>query len=230
MPIFQRLSFSVPTGAFVVLVGPSGAGKTTLLRLLAGLEQPEAGMIRMSGQMVVNTETGLFREPWQRNIGLCFQNYALWPHMTVAGNIDWPLKVARMPRAKRQQAVREMLSYLGLSELDKRYPGELSGGQQQRVAIGRMLIHKPSILLFDEPLSHLDADLRLDIRALIKRIHQESNATTVYVTHDLTEARALASHIVSLKAGKLELLKPDSESLNPSTYAEAAAYRPLPTN
>jgi iron(III) transport system ATP-binding protein len=178
------ISLSVPDGSFLVLLGPSGCGKTTLLRMLAGLEQPTSGQIVFRGQVVSDGEKGWSVEPAKRNSGLVFQSYALWPHMTVRGNIEWPLKVAGMPKEQRDARVNEVLNLLAISELVGRYPNEISGGQQQRVAIARTIAPRPGVLLFDEPLSNLDAKLRVEMRSELMRLHRKIGATAVYVTHD----------------------------------------------
>jgi iron(III) transport system ATP-binding protein len=198
------VGIAVPRGAFLVLVGPSGCGKSTLLRMLAGLETPTEGEIVFMGRTVSDSKRGLVVDAGARDAGLVFQSYALWPHMTVGGNIDWPLKVARWPRADRAARVDEVLGLLGISELKDRYPAEISGGQQQRAAIARTIGPRPSILLFDEPLSNLDAKLRIEMRSELMRIHRATGATSVYVTHDQVEAMTMASHVAVLNNGRVE--------------------------
>jgi iron(III) transport system ATP-binding protein len=200
----KGISLSVPDGAFLALLGPSGCGKTTLLRMLAGLEMPSAGQIIFDGQVVSDGERGWSVDPAKRNSGLVFQSYALWPHMTVAGNVDWPLKVAGMPAAERRARVDEVLRMLSIHTLATRFPNEISGGQQQRVAIARTIAPKPGILLFDEPLSNLDAKLRIEMRTELMRLHRATGATTVYVTHDQIEAMTMASHIAVMDQGRVE--------------------------
>ncbi|MEO1987249.1 MAG: ABC transporter ATP-binding protein [Martelella sp.] len=200
----KSLNLSVPEGSFLVLVGPSGCGKSTMLRMLAGLEKPTAGTIEFSGKTVSDGDRGWTIEPARRDTGLVFQSYALWPHMTVAGNVEWPLKVARMAADDRKARVSEVLSLLGIESLAHRYPNEISGGQQQRVAIARMIAPKPKILLFDEPLSNLDAKLRVEMRTELLRIHRATGATSIYVTHDQVEAMTMASHVAVLKDGEIE--------------------------
>jgi iron(III) transport system ATP-binding protein len=198
------ISFSVPQGAFLVLVGPSGCGKSTMLRMLAGLEQSSGGSIAFGDKVVSDGTKGWTIDPAQRDTGLVFQSYALWPHMTVAGNVDWPLKVAGLSKPDRQARVSEVLGMLGIEQLATRYPNEISGGQQQRVAIARMIAPRPSILLFDEPLSNLDAKLRVEMRTELLRVHRATGATSVYVTHDQVEAMTMASHVAVLNHGRVE--------------------------
>ena len=200
----DNVDISVPQGAFLVLVGPSGCGKSTLLRMLAGLETPSDGEMAFMGRTVSDGTRGLVADAGARDAGLVFQSYALWPHMTVAGNIEWPLKVAKWSKADRASRVDEVLGLLGISALKERYPAEISGGQQQRVAIARTIGPKPSILLFDEPLSNLDAKLRIEMRSELMRIHRATGATSVYVTHDQVEAMTMASHVAVLNNGRVE--------------------------
>jgi iron(III) transport system ATP-binding protein len=202
------LSLSVPPGSFLVLVGPSGCGKSTLLRMLAGLDDPTAGEIAFMGKVVSSGTGGTVADPRQRNAGLVFQSYALWPHMTVAGNIDWPLKVAGWDKTARDARIAEVLALLGITALRDRYPAEISGGQQQRVAIARTIAPKPAILLFDEPLSNLDAKLRIEMRAELMRIHRATGATSVYVTHDQVEAMTMATHVAVMNQGRVEQFGP----------------------
>jgi iron(III) transport system ATP-binding protein len=198
------VSLAVPDGAFLVLVGPSGCGKSTMLRMLAGLEAPSAGTIRFGGEVVSDGSRGWTIEPHRRNAGLVFQSYALWPHMTVSGNVEWPLKVAGLSRAERRERVDDVLDLLGIRTLAKRYPNEISGGQQQRVAIARMIAPRPGILLFDEPLSNLDAKLRVEMRTELLKVHRATGATSVYVTHDQIEAMTMASHVAVMNKGRVE--------------------------
>jgi iron(III) transport system ATP-binding protein len=197
------VNFSVPEGAFLVLLGPSGCGKTTIMRMLAGLEAPTGGEIRFGGELIADSRNTL-KSPGQRNIGLVFQSYALWPHMTVEGNVAWPLSVAGWKPSERKARVEEVLTLTGIQNLAKRYPGEISGGQQQRVAIARTLAPRPKIILFDEPLSNLDAKLRTEMRAELLRIHRASGATSVYVTHDQVEAMTMATHLAVLNHGQVQ--------------------------
>ena len=172
------VSIAVPDGAFLVLLGPSGCGKTTLLRMLAGLEQPTSGTIAFDDQLVSDGDRSWSVDPANRNSGLVFQSYALWPHMSVRGNVEWPLKVKNMPKADRDKRVDETLELLDIHQLADRFPNEISGGQQQRVAIARTIAPKPSVMLFDEPLSNLDAKLRVEMRTELMRLHKATGATT----------------------------------------------------
>lgn len=207
------ISISVPSGSFLVLVGPSGCGKSTLLRMLAGLEEPTEGEIVFDGKVVSSGEGGTLRDSASRNAGLVFQSYALWPHMTVEANVEWPLKVAKWSKADRAARVDEVLGLLNIAELRDRYPAEISGGQQQRVAIARTIGPRPSILLLDEPLSNLDAKLRVEMRSELMRIHRATGATSVYVTHDQVEAMTMATHVAVLNKGRVEQFGPPAELL-----------------
>lgn len=200
----RNVSISAPDRAFLVLLGPSGCGKTTLLRMLAGLELPTRGQIKFNSEIVSDGDRSWNVDPAKRSSGLVFQSYALWPHMTVRGNVEWPLKVARMAKAQRLARVEEVLRLLNISELSGRYPNEISGGQQQRVAIARTIAPRPQVLLFDEPLSNLDAKLRIEMRTELMRLHRAIGATTVYVTHDQIEAMTMASHIAVMNEGRVE--------------------------
>jgi len=206
VPAVAGVSLTVPAGAFLTFLGPSGCGKTTVLRLLAGLELPDAGLIRLGGRTVFSHGEGVFVPAGDRGLGLVFQSYALWPHMTVFENIAFGLQVRRQDRAAIAEAVRQALAYMQLDGLEGRYPQELSGGQQQRVALARMLVARPRIFLMDEPLSNLDARLRMDMRGELKRIHRDAEATTVYVTHDQGEALTMATHVAVMRAGRIEQL------------------------
>ncbi|WP_336814701.1 ABC transporter ATP-binding protein [Bosea sp. MMO-172] len=224
----KDVNISVPRGAFLVLVGPSGCGKSTLLRMLAGLEEPSAGEIAFVGRTVSSGTGGVIADAGARDAGLVFQSYALWPHMTVAGNIAWPLKVARWSKADRNARVEEVLALLGISALRDRYPAEISGGQQQRVAIARTIAPKPSILLFDEPLSNLDAKLRIEMRSELMRIHRATGATSVYVTHDQVEAMTMASHVAVLNHGRVEQFGAPIDLLRRPTTTFVASFLGTP--
>lgn len=197
----DNLSMEIEEGSFLTLLGPSGCGKTTTLRSMAGLEEPTDGKIYINDKLVFSKKEEIVVEPVKRGIGLIFQSYALWPHMTVFDNIAFGLVMKKLPKDEIKKTVDEMLMNVHLDNLGERYPNELSGGQQQRVAIARMLITKPDIFLMDEPLSNLDAKLRMGMRSEVKRLHQESGATTVYVTHDQEEAMTMSSHICVMKDG-----------------------------
>ncbi|MDN5788561.1 ABC transporter ATP-binding protein [Pseudorhodobacter sp.] len=207
------VNISVPPGSFLVLVGPSGCGKSTLLRMLAGLEPPTEGQISFGGKVVTSGQSGVTITAAARDAGLVFQSYALWPHKTVEGNIDWPLKVANWSRQDRAARIDEVLKFLDIEALRHRYPAEISGGQQQRVAIARTIGPRPGILLLDEPLSNLDAKLRVDMRSELMRIHRATKATSVYVTHDQVEAMTMATHVAVLRNGRVEQFGPPDELL-----------------
>jgi len=193
----DRADLSVRDGELFTLLGPSGCGKTSLLRLLAGFYQPDEGEIRF-GERVVS---GL--PPYERNIGMVFQNYALWPHMTVAGNVAYGLKLRKLGGAEIATRLAEGLRKVNLTGYESRYPGQLSGGQQQRVALARALVLNPDILLLDEPLSNLDAKIRLQVRAEIRKLQQELGITTIYVTHDQEEALSLSDRVAVMKDGRV---------------------------
>jgi multiple sugar transport system ATP-binding protein len=199
------ISLSVEDGELFALLGPSGCGKTTLLRILAGLEAPSSGRIRIGGRDVTSVP------PAGRNVAMVFQDYALFPHMTVAENISYPLKVHRVDRASRRRRAEEVGASLGLASLMDRRPGQLSGGQQQRTALARAIAADAALFLFDEPLSNLDARLRMEARTLLKRLHREVRKTTVYVTHDQSEALALADRVAVMDHGRLRQVGPPAE-------------------
>src|ERR1700733_1496500 len=192
------VSVFIPDGAFVILVGPSGCGKSTLLRMIAGLEHITAGEIRI-GSRVVNGMA-----PKERDIAMVFQSYALYPHMTVEQNMAFSLMLKRTSKQETGAKVARAADILGLQDLLARYPRQLSGGQRQRVAMGRAIVRDPSVFLFDEPLSNLDAKLRVQMRAEIKSLHQRLGTTTVYVTHDQIEAMTMADQIVVMNGGRIE--------------------------
>ncbi len=226
----REISFAVPDGAFLVLVGPSGCGKTTLLRMLAGLDLPTSGQISFGGKVVSDGDRQWAADPIGRNSGLVFQSYALWPHMSVRGNIEWPLKVAGWNATERHARADEVLQLLGISELSERYPNEISGGQQQRVAIARTIAPKPSVLLFDEPLSNLDAKLRVEMRTELMRLHRATGATTVYVTHDQIEAMTMASHVAVMRDGEVEQFGTPNELLRAPQTAFVSTFIGTPAN
>ena len=182
------LNLEISDRGFVTLLGPSGCGKTTTLRMIAGLETPTSGRILIDGVPVYDSEKGINLPPNKRDIGFLFQNYALWPHMTVVENISFGLEMLKWDKKRIQQRVEEMMALLKIEQFGKRYPAELSGGQQQRVAIARTLAPSPRVLFMDEPLSNLDAKLRGEMRTELKRLHSDTNSTFVYVTHDQLEA------------------------------------------
>jgi ABC-type sugar transport system ATPase subunit len=195
--VLAPLDLVVENGELVVLLGPSGCGKTTVLRLVAGLEVPTSGEILIGGREVTHLP------PAQRNVAMVFQNYALYPHMTVAENLAFPLKLRGLPRQAWQQQVREVAEVLGIGHVLDAYPRELSGGQRQRVALGRAMVRKPEVFLFDEPLSNVDAKLRVQMRAEIAKLQRQLGTTTIYVTHDQVEAMTLGQRIAVMKDGRL---------------------------
>nr|WP_242342206.1 ABC transporter ATP-binding protein [Anaeromyxobacter sp. SG22] len=198
VPALRGVSLSVGDGKLVAVVGPSGCGKSTLLSLVAGLDAPDAGVIRIDGRVVNDLS------PRERDVAMVFQSYALYPHMTVRRNLAFPLDVAGVPRREIAARVEEVAALLGLAPLLDRRPAALSGGQRQRVALGRALVRRPKVFLLDEPLSNLDAALRLGVRAELKKLHERLGATFVYVTHDQAEAMTLADRIAVLRDGALE--------------------------
>ena len=195
--VLHAIDLSVKPGEFLCLLGPSGCGKTTLLRCIAGLERPDRGRIAIAGATVVDAAQDLFVPPERRRLGMVFQHYALWPHMTVAQNVAYGLELRKVDRETLKRKLAAILDTTHLGVLAERYPGELSGGQQQRVALARALIVEPETLLLDEPLSNLDANLREEMRFEVRRLHDEYRYTTVYVTHDQSEAMTTADVIAS---------------------------------
>ena len=192
------VNLTIGEGEFMVLVGPSGCGKTTLLRSIGGLEKISAGRILIADRDVPRSE------PAQRDLAMVFQNYALYPHMTVKKNLGYGLRVRKVPRAERERRVQEVARLLGLDELLDRRPGQLSGGQQQRVAMGRAIVREPQAFLMDEPLSNLDAKLRVGMRTSLQQLHQRLGTTTVYVTHDQVEAMTLGQRVAVMREGKVQ--------------------------
>src|SRR5712691_8696498 len=199
------VSIDIAKGEFLTLLGPSGSGKTTTLMMIAGFEEPTAGAIELEGEDLTR------RPPWERNIGVVFQNYALFPHMTVERNVAFPLRMRRFPRDRQAARVREILDLVGLDRFAGKHPRELSGGQQQRVALARGLVFNPDVLLLDEPLGALDKSLREQMQVELKRIHREVGITMVYVTHDQTEAMTMSDRIAVFSHGKLEQIAPPLE-------------------
>ncbi len=200
----DNVSLTVEPGAFLTLLGPSGCGKTTLLRCVAGLEDPDGGEIYIGDKLVFSYDKGISLDPGNRDLGLVFQSYALWPHMKVDKNITFALEIQKMEKEEMQERVRESLAEVQMAGYEDRYPREMSGGQQQRIALARMLAYRPNLFLMDEPLSNLDARLRMDMRAEIKRLHHVAGATTIYVTHDQIEALTMSTEIAVLKEGVLQ--------------------------
>ncbi len=216
--VLKRIDIAVDPGEFLILVGPSGCGKSTLLNIIAGLETPTEGELRIAGKDVLGVP------PKDRDIAMVFQSYALYPTMTVADNIGFALEMRGVPRSERDARVREVARLMQMEDLLDRRPSQLSGGQRQRVAMGRALARKPKLFLFDEPLSNLDAKLRVEMRAEIKRLHQESGVTSVYVTHDQVEAMTLGSRIAVMKGGVIQQLGTPDEIYNQPVNTYVAGF------
>lgn len=199
----DHINFTVQDGEFLTLLGPSGCGKSTTLFAIAGLDRPDSGLIRVGDSTFFDSDTGHFIVPEKRNCGMVFQSYALWPHMNVYENLAFSLRLRRVPKQTRDERIDEILGLVELEAYKDRYPHQLSGGQQQRVALGRALVYSPTILLLDEPLSNLDAKLRERARSWLKRIQRQVGITTIYVTHDQTEALALSDRIAVMREGRI---------------------------
>ena len=202
--VVDDINLVVKEGEFVTLLGPSGCGKTTTLRCIAGLEKPDAGRILIAADLVTDGARGFFVPPNKRRLGMVFQSYALWPHMTVSGNVAYALKLQGRSRADAAARVSSVLALVGLDHLAGRDVADLSGGQQQRVALARALAPQPRVLLLDEPLSNLDASLRAHMRGELRRIHREVGTTSVYVTHDQLEAVTMSDRVVVMNGGRIE--------------------------
>ena len=202
----NNVSLVIEPGTFMTLLGPSGCGKTTLLRCVAGLEDPDGGEIYIGDNLVFSYDQGITVPSGKRDLGLVFQNYALWPHMKVDKNITFALEIQKLRKEEMRKRVKESLAEVKMEGYEDRYPREMSGGQQQRIALARMLAYRPKVFLMDEPLSNLDARLRMDMRAEIKRLHHVSGATTIYVTHDQVEALTMSTNIAVMKEGVLQQL------------------------
>ena len=221
--VLKSIDVTVEPGEFLILVGPSGCGKSTLLNIIAGLEEPSGGELRIGGRNVVGVP------PAQRDIAMVFQSYALYPTMTVADNIGFALEMRNVPKPERQRRIDEVARMLQMEHLLDRKPSQLSGGQRQRVAMGRALAREPQLFLFDEPLSNLDAKLRVEMRAEIKRLHQASGITSVYVTHDQIEAMTLGSRIAVMKGGVLQQLGTPDDIYNRPANTYVATFIGSPT-
>jgi multiple sugar transport system ATP-binding protein len=200
------VSITIEPHEFLTLLGPSGCGKTTLLRCIAGLEDPDDGEIYIGDKLIYSHVKGISVPPGQRELGMVFQNYALWPHMTVYKNMTFALEIQKLSKEEMDRRVKESLEEVKMSGYEDRYPREMSGGQQQRIALARMLAYRPRVFLMDEPLSNLDARLRMDMRTELKRLHHISDATTLYVTHDQLEAMTMSSKIAVMKLGVIQQL------------------------
>lgn len=202
----NNVSLTIEPHTFLTLLGPSGCGKTTLLRCISGLEDPDDGEIFIGEKLIYSHAKGISIPPGQRELGMVFQNYALWPHMTVYKNLTFALEIQKLSKEDMAKRVKESLAEVQMSGYEDRYPREMSGGQQQRIALARMLAYRPKVFLMDEPLSNLDARLRMDMRTELKRLHHISDATTVYVTHDQVEAMTMSTKIAVMRLGVIQQL------------------------
>jgi ABC-type Fe3+/spermidine/putrescine transport system ATPase subunit len=222
--VLASLSLSVLPGEFVSLLGPSGCGKSTLLRAIAGLLQPSSGLIELLGEKVFDANAAIWLGPERRGLGMVFQDYALWPHMTVEQNVGFALQVQRAPVATRQERIKAALARVSLSDLAHRKPGELSGGQQQRVGLARAIATDPKILLFDEPLSNLDASLRESLGREIATLVKSLNAAAIYVTHDRHEALSLSDRIAVMHEGRIEQIATPQELYSHPASVNVASF------
>ena len=214
----EGVSIDIRDGEFLVLVGPSGCGKTTTLRTIAGLENPTEGRI------IINDEDVSGQEPRERDIAMVFQNYALYPHKTVRENLSFPLEVRKYPKDDIREKVVDTATMLGIDELLDRHPSDLSGGQQQRVALGRAIVRDPEVFLFDEPLSNLDAKLRIQMRTELNKLHERVGKTSVYVTHDQAEAMTLGDRVVVMNDGQIQQIAPPQEVYDNPTNRFVAGF------
>ncbi|MBT2515535.1 ABC transporter ATP-binding protein [Arthrobacter sp. ISL-30] len=224
LTVLHEVSFTIKDGEFFTLLGPSGCGKSTTLSCLAGLEQPTSGSIAVGDTVLVDDSSNKFVPPEERNLGMVFQSYALWPHMTLAENLAMPLNIRKVSKAEQKTLIHDALDKVGLAHLAHRYPHQLSGGQQQRVALARALVYSPKVLLLDEPLSNLDAKLREQARVWLKRLQSELGITTVYVTHDQEEALAMSDRIAVMSNGHMLQVAPPHEIYERPATAEVAAF------
>jgi sn-glycerol 3-phosphate transport system ATP-binding protein len=220
--VVHGVDLDIDAGEFVVIVGPSGCGKSTLLRMIAGLEEATQGDIVLNGEQVNDID------PADRGCAMVFQNYALYPHMTARENIGYPLRLSGVKRDERARRVDEAAAILGLSDLLDRRPAQLSGGQRQRVAMGRAIVREPALFLFDEPLSNLDATLRVQMRIEIRRLHNRLDATSIFVTHDQIEAMTLADRLVVMNAGRIEQIGTPAEVYRKPASAFVAGFLGAP--
>ncbi|EKQ58052.1 MULTISPECIES: ABC transporter ATP-binding protein [unclassified Clostridium] len=220
--VLKNVNLTIDNGDFMTFLGPSGCGKTTTLRVIAGLEKPEKGSIFFNGTEIDNGEKNYHLDPSKRDLSLVFQSYALWPHMTVYENIAFGLEMKKISKGEIKNLAIKALEKMQIANLSERYPAELSGGQQQRVAIARAMVTKPKILLMDEPLSNLDAKLRIEMRNELKKLHQESNTTIIYVTHDQHEALTLSTKVAVFFKGEIvQVEKPRNLYKKPATLEVA---------
>ncbi len=201
--VLRDINLVIEDGDFMTLLGPSGCGKTTTLRVISGLEKLQAGVMLMDGRTIIDAAEAFYEAPSKRGLNLVFQSYALWPHMTTFENVAFGLKIKHLPKHEIEEKVMSALKTMRIEEYRDRYPNELSGGQQQRVAIARAIATSPKLLLLDEPLSNLDARLRIDMRAELKRLHKETGTTIIYVTHDQVEALTMSTKIALFKEGEI---------------------------
>ena len=204
LTVVHSISFEVSRGEFVSLLGPSGCGKTTTLRCIAGLEDAAGGVIRIANEVVSAPEQNILVPPHERQVGMVFQSYAIWPHMTVGQNVGFPLAIRKVPAGDVVKQVDEALAIVGLTAFKDRHPSQLSGGQQQRVALARAIVGRPKVLLFDEPLSNLDAKLREGTRVEIKRLQRKLDVAAVYVTHDQEEALSMSDRVIVMESGRIQ--------------------------
>jgi iron(III) transport system ATP-binding protein len=222
--VLDDVDFTIRDGEFFTLLGPSGCGKSTTLNCIAGLEEPTGGSIAVADTTFVDTAQKIFVPPEGRNLGMVFQSYALWPHKTVAANLAMPLQIRKISKGERNRLIDDALDKVGLKHLGDRYPHQMSGGQQQRVALARALVYSPTVLLLDEPLSNLDAKLREQARAWLKRLQEDLGITTVYVTHDQDEALALSDRIAVMSGGRMIQVGSPTEIYETPATAEVAAF------
>ena len=222
--VLRDINLTIEDGDFMTLLGPSGCGKTTTLRVVSGLEKPQNGIMTIDGVEMINADDAYYAEPSKRGLNLVFQSYALWPHMTVFDNVAFGLRIRKENSETIAKKVASALDRMQIGEFAKRYPTELSGGQQQRVAIARAVASSPKLLLLDEPLSNLDAKLRIDMRAELQRLHKDLGTTIIYVTHDQTEALTMSTKIALFKAGELNQVATPAELYNNPIDLEAADF------
>ena len=222
--VLRDINLTIEDGDFMTLLGPSGCGKTTTLRVVSGLEKPQNGTMTIDGVEMINAADAYYAEPSKRELNLVFQSYALWPHMTVYDNVAFGLKIQKMSKSEIEKRVMDSLKMMRIEMYRDRYPTELSGGQQQRVAIARAVASSPKLLLLDEPLSNLDAKLRIDMRAELQRLHRELGTTIIYVTHDQVEALTMSTKIALFKEGALNQVATPMELYNNPIDLQAADF------